>query len=174
MSSSAPSGMDSSLLARCGNAPRGSPGVPSFGTTLHSASGHGLGLVHVNERHKTPIGEMWLEDGILFHRVDTSDTITEDDARAVVTLVSEITGGRPTPSVVDIRSIGFASMGARRGFAGSPDSSNETATALVVSSSSSRVMAQAFLKLARPERPIGVFTDVAKAREWAEQHRPEA
>lgn len=127
----------------------------------------------MNERHKTPIGEMWLEEGILYHRVDSGDTITEDDALAVVALVSEITGGRPTPSVVDIRSIGFASRGAREGFAGSPDSSHEIATALVVASSSSRVMAQAFLKLAKPERPVGVFTSVAEAREWAEQYRVE-
>lgn len=39
----------------------------------------------MSERHKTPIGEMWLEDGISWHRVDTADTITEDDASAVVT-----------------------------------------------------------------------------------------
>lgn len=123
------------------------------------------------ERHKTPIGEMWLEDGILWHRVDTADTITEDDARGVVSIVQQITGGQPMPTVVDIRSIGFASKEARRGFAGSPDSSHEIATALVVSSSSSRIMAKAFLKLAKPERPIGVFTNAAKAREWAEQYR---
>ena len=117
---------------------------------------------------------MWLEDGILWHRVDTADTITEDDARAVVTLVSKITGGRPTPTVVDIRSIGFASKEARQGFAGSPDSSHEIATALVVASSSSRVMAKAFLKLSKPERPVGVFTSVTKAREWAEQYRSDS
>jgi hypothetical protein len=128
----------------------------------------------VNERHKTPIGEMWLDNGILWHRVDTSDTITEDDARAVVTLVGQITGGKPTPTVVDIRSIGFASKGARQGFAGGPDSSHEIATALVVASSSSRIMAKAFIRLSNPDRPIGVFTDIAKAREWAAQYRPDA
>lgn len=128
----------------------------------------------MNERHKTPIGEMWLDDGILFHRVDSADTITGDDAHAVVSIVSEITGGQPTPAIIDIRSIGFASKEARQGFAGSPDSSHETATALVVASSSSRVMAKAFLKLSKPERPIGVFTDVAKAREWVEQYRGDA
>jgi hypothetical protein len=32
-------------------------------------------------------------------------------------------------------------------------------------------MAKAFLKLAKPERPIGVFTTVAEAREWAQQYR---
>ncbi len=128
----------------------------------------------MTKRYETPIGEMWLEDGILWHRVDTADTITEDNARAVVALVGQITGGQPTPSVVDIRSIGFASKGARQGFAGSPDSSHEIATALIVASSSSRIMAKAFIKLSNPERPIGVFTDETKAREWAEQHRLEA
>ena len=126
----------------------------------------------MSELHKTPIGEMWLEDGILWHRVDTADTITEDDARAVVNIVRQITGGQPTPTVVDIRSIGFASKEARLGFAGPPDSSLEIATALVVASSSSRIMAKAFLKLAKPERPIGVFTTVEEARKWAAQHRP--
>jgi hypothetical protein len=100
--------------------------------------------------------------------------ITEDDALGVVAIVDEITGGQPMPTVVDIRSIGFASKGARQGFAGAPDMSHEIATALVVGSSSSRIMAKAFLKLSKPERPIGVFTSIAKAREWAEQYRAEA
>lgn len=128
----------------------------------------------MNERHATPIGEIWLENGVVWHRIDTTDVITEDDAIAVVEIVGELTGGRPTPTVVDMRSIGFASKEARRGFAGGPESSHEIATALVVDSSSSRIMAQAFIKLSNPGRPIGVFTDIAKAREWAEQHRADA
>ncbi len=127
----------------------------------------------MGRRHTTPIGEMWLEDGILWHRID-SETVSEEDARDVLQIVGEITGGRPAPAVVDMRSIGFASKEARQGFAGSPESSHEIATALVVSSSSSRIMAQAFLKLSKPDRPIGVFTDIAEARDWAGQYRPEA
>jgi len=124
-------------------------------------------------RQATPIGEMWLEDGILWHRID-SETVSEEDARDVLRIVGELTGGRPAPAVVDMRSIGFASKEARQKFAGSPESSYEIATGLVVSSSSSRIMAQAFLKLSKPDRPVGVFTDMAEAREWVGQYRFES
>ncbi|MCP3976000.1 MAG: hypothetical protein GY720_16085, partial [bacterium] len=113
----------------------------------------------MGKRLATPIGEMWMDDGILWHRISSSDKITEDDARAVVELVHELGEGQPRPAVVDMRAIGFATAAARRGFAGSPETSNEVATALIVGSTSSRLMAETFLKISKPNRPIGVFTD---------------
>ncbi len=125
----------------------------------------------MDKRLTTPIGEMWMEDGVLWHKIAPSDRITENDARAVVELVHELSEGRPRPAVVDMRAIGFATAAARKGFAGSPETSQEIATALVVGSMSSRLMAEAFLKISRPNRPIAIFTDPAKAKDWAGQHR---
>lgn len=125
----------------------------------------------MDKRRATPIGEMWMDNGILWHQISTPHKITEDDARAVIDLVHELSEGQPRPAVVDMRAIGFATAAARKGFAGSPETSQELATALVVGSTSSRLMAETFLKLSRPGRPIAVFTDPTEAKDWAGQHR---
>ena len=119
------------------------------------------------EEVATPIGTMWIEDGILWHRLETQDTITEKHAVSVIDAVGRLTGNKPTPAVVDISHIGFATAAARNRFAGSIDDSKELATALIVRNGPSRLMANVFLKLARPKRPVGVFIDPAKAAEWA-------
>lgn len=132
------------------------------------------GAEEVSDRRTTPIGEMWMEDGVLWHQISTPKKITEDDARDVVLLVREMTGGRPRPAIVDMRAIGFATAAARKGFAGSPETSQEIATALVVGSTSSRLMAETFLKLSKPERPIAVFIDISEAQRWASGYRTDS
>ncbi len=116
---------------------------------------------------RTPLGEMWVEDGLLWHRLDTSDVITEDDAQKVIAAVAELTNGEPMPSVVDISGIGFATAAARRKFGGSIEQSLESATAIIVGNTASRLMAQAFLAVSKPKRPVAVFTDSTQAAEWA-------
>ena len=120
-----------------------------------------------SERVKTSIGTMWIEDGLLRHRLETQDTITEDDALNVVDVIDRLTKGVPHPAVVDMSSIGFATAAARSRFAGDLDEAREVATALIVRNGPSRLMASAYLKLAKPRRPVGVFVDPRKAVEWA-------
>lgn len=115
----------------------------------------------------TPIGQMWLDDGILVHEVTAFDVITPDDAHEVVAAVKRLTGGRPVVAVVDIRAVGYALPEARHAFAGSTEHSGEVATALVVSNPASQALARVFLALSRPERPIKVFTNPERALEWA-------
>jgi hypothetical protein len=130
--------------------------------------------MQMTDRRTTPIGEMWIDDGVLWHRISTAKKITEDDAREVILLVHELAGDRPRPAVVDMRAIGFASAAARKGFAGSPETSQEVATALVVGSTSSRLMAETFLKISKPDRPIAVFTNTSEAKKWADGHRADS
>lgn len=114
---------------------------------------------------KTPIGTMWIEDGVLWHRLETQDTITEHDAVDVIEAVARLTDGVPVPAVVDLSNIGFATAAARSRFASDVEDSLELATALIVRHGPGRLMASAYLKLAKPKRPIGVFADPRKAAE---------
>ena len=110
---------------------------------------------------------MWIDDhGVLWHVVTTTETITAEDAFEVRRLVAELTGGHAVPAIIDIRAIGFADRRARDAFGDSADDSNETATALIVSSSASRTMAQVFLRISKPRRPVKVFVSEDKALEW--------
>ena len=120
---------------------------------------------------RTPIGHMWVDKGVLWHRLDTEEAITEEHAVDVIEAVHHLSAGQPMPAVVDMRSISFATAAARNRFAGSSEDANETATALVVRNTASRLMAQAFLKVARPKRPVAVFVDLRKALAWAQGHR---
>ena len=125
-----------------------------------------------SDRVQTPIGEMWMDDGVLVHEITTFDVITADHAEAVVAAVKRLTGGRPTPAVVDIRAVGYALPEARHAFAGGVEESGEIATALVVANPASRALARVFLSLSRPQRPVRAFTNVTRALEWAREHVP--
>lgn len=117
-------------------------------------------------RIKTPVGEMWLDDGVLWHRIDEV-VVSEDAARAIEAAVRQLTGGNPTPAIVDIRQIGYAKAEVRDLFASFPEDTGEVATALIVGSSASRTMAKMFTNYSTPNRPIRVFGRSEEAVEWA-------
>lgn len=120
---------------------------------------------------RTPIGEMWLDDeGILWHRLDAL-VVSPGDAAEVREAVVELTGGVAVPAVIDIRSIAYAERMARAVFADSPEESFELATALIVSSTQSKVMASLFVNQTQPDRPVAMFTSEAEAAEWARSFR---
>lgn len=112
------------------------------------------------------------EDGILVHRLEGERVITADDAGAVQDSVRQLTGGRPVPAVVDMRAVGYAERAARQMFGGSADESSELATALIVGSTTSQTMAQAFVAMG-PQRPIEIFTSEKAAMEWARSQLPD-
>ena len=116
---------------------------------------------------RTPIGELWLDDdGILWHRIDVL-VVSTDAAQEVRDAVAELTGGRPVPAVVDIRSVGYAGHEARSLFESAEGDPWELATALVVESSSSQAMANLFVGMTEPGRPVRVFTSEDEAAGWA-------
>ena len=122
---------------------------------------------------RTPIGELWLDDdGLLWHRIDAL-VVSTDAAQEVRDAVAELTGGRPVPAVVDIRSVGYVGPEARSLFESSDDDPWELATALVVDSSSSQAMADVFVGLTEPGRPVRAFTSADDAAEWARTFRTE-
>lgn len=119
---------------------------------------------------ETPLGTMWIEDGVLFHRIET--TVVEPAAAAEIrTVVATLTGGAVVPSVIDIRKVAFAAREARMMFAESPENSLESATALVVDHGSSNTMGKVFVRIDKPARPVEIFTSMEEATEWAKGFR---
>ncbi len=127
-------------------------------------------MTHPEQNVTTPIGTMWMEDGVLVHEVTSFDVITPEQARSVVDAVKQLTGGDPVVAVVDIRAVGYALPEARHAFAGSPEEMGEVATALIVANAASRALARVFLALSRPQRPVEVFTSRERAMEWANSY----
>ena len=125
----------------------------------------------MTDRITTPLGRMWLEDGLLWHRLEGTLRVTPEDAEAVVRAVHRLTAGKPMPAIVDMRNIAYAPHEARMAFAGSSEEAGETATALIVEAGASSAMAQVFTKVTRPKRPVAIFEDEAEAVAWAKAQR---
>ena len=114
----------------------------------------------------TPLGEMWLDDGVLYHRIDTF-LVQPEAAAQIGEAVRMLTEGRQVPAVIDIRQVAFAEKDARRMFVQSPEDSLEIATALIVAPGSSETMAKVFVNIDKPARPVAAFTSEAEAVAWA-------
>ena len=115
----------------------------------------------------TPIGDVWLEDGIMHHRIHPETTITASLAHRTVDSLADYAGGRKRPAVVDIRGVTFADREARDVFA--DDLEFETATALVVDSNLSKNIGNLYLRLSRPSRPTRLFVSPDEATQWAKE-----
>ncbi|GEM_PF-4747111 len=119
----------------------------------------------------TPIGKMWMADGVLWHRVEPGATVDAAAAREVTRVANELTGGQRVPAVVDIRGVAFAERDARDLFAREGDVV-EAATVLVVTPGTpGAAMAELWRKHSRPSRPVEVVFSVEEAAEWAARHR---
>lgn len=116
------------------------------------------------EPTRTPIGEAWIENGILWHRIESAQ-ITAAISEETLAVLASIAGSQRLPAIVDIRAAAFAEREAREVFA--REVPFEVATALVVDSKVSQALGNFYLKLSQPSRPTKVFTSVADARMWA-------
>jgi len=117
------------------------------------------------DRIATSIGEMWVDEGILWHRVDALE-VTAESVSEVKEAILRLSGGQPMPSIVDIRAVAYADLDSREGFAFLDDPGLETATALIVFNSASSAMAHLFLR-GEQNRPVRVFVDPDEAEAWA-------
>lgn len=113
----------------------------------------------------TPIGRVWLSQGIMHHRLDPGTTVTESLARLTVEQLADFAGGRRMPAVVDIRNVKFADRAARDVF--SEDLEFESATAIVVSSGLTQSIGNLYLGISRPSRPTRLFISIDEATRWA-------
>ena len=121
------------------------------------------------ERLRTPIGEAWIQDGVLWHRLDSGIAISEKDALDTISSLADIVGDDRYPAVVDMRGAAFADSKSRSRFA--HDIGFEQATALIVDSKVSKALGNLYMRLARPNRPTKMFNSEGPASQWAQDHR---
>jgi hypothetical protein len=89
---------------------------------------------------------------------------TLDDAVAVIEAMSELTGGRAAPLLVHTTDAGPQSREARMEFVRRQEV--VSAVALVVGNPLSRMMANFFINVSKPEVPIRLFEDDESALTW--------
>ena len=87
-----------------------------------------------------------------------------EDARATITAMTELTGGRPAPLLVDTTHAGPQDRAARMEFINRHEV--VAAVALIVGNPLSRMMATFFVNVSKPKAPTRLFEDEAAALAW--------
>lgn len=91
-----------------------------------------------------------------------------DDARAAIAVMTELTGGKPTPLLVHTENAGPQDRAARMEFIRHQEI--VAAVALLVGNPLSRMMATFFINVSRPEVPIRLFENQTAALTWLAEH----
>ena len=91
-----------------------------------------------------------------------------EDAIASIAAMTELTGGRPAPLMVDTTHAGPQDRAARMEYI--HRQGIVTAVALIVGNPLSRMMATFFINVSKPEVPVRLFEDEAQAVAWLKEH----
>ena len=107
----------------------------------------------------------WLRpDGIVQMVFVPQVEIGLEDATAAIEAMTELTGGRRTPLMVDAHNTGPQTRAARLELARRDDL--VSAVALIVGTPLSRIMGNFFLSVSRPSYPTRLFDNEASAVAW--------
>jgi hypothetical protein len=112
-----------------------------------------------------PKFRMWLRpDGIVQVVLAPRVAIVLEDATATSEAMAQLTGGRQSPLLVDMRDTGPQDRAARAVWA--RPSAPLSAVALIVGSPLSRMMGNLFISSNRPTTPTRLFDNEASAVAW--------
>ena len=112
-----------------------------------------------------PKFRIWLRpDGIVQIVWGARTTPLLEDATAALEALSRLTGGRPRPLLVDMRDTGAQDRATRAEWTRRSDL--QSATALIVGTSLSRMMGNVFISMGRSPMPARLFDDEASAVAW--------
>jgi hypothetical protein len=107
-------------------------------------------------------------DGIAVFRLLTSAPFTLDLAKATITDLIALTGGKRVPIIADIRRSKGMTAEARAFFGNA--NPPYSALAILADSPVTRMIANFFIGLNRPSVPTQVFTDEGRARAWSRRY----
>lgn len=112
-----------------------------------------------------PKFRMWLRpDGVVQLSWAPRVTMVLEDAIAATVAMAQLTGGRQSPLLVDVREVGPQDRAARNEFVRRGDL--VSAVALMVGNPLSRMMGNFFLAVSKPMAPTRLFDDEATALTW--------
>lgn len=112
-----------------------------------------------------PKFRMWLRpDGIVQLAQIPQTTVLVEDARAAEEAMAQLTGGRPSPLLVDMHDAGPQDRRTRAEWTSRSDV--QSAVALIVGSPLSRVLGNLLLTVSKPQFPVRLFDNEAAAVAW--------
>ncbi len=111
---------------------------------------------------------MWLPSDGVVRLVWAPPPSGLEDALATIDAMTDLTGGRPAPLLVDTTHAGPQDRAARMEFIRRHEV--VSAVALVVGNPLSRMMATFFVNVSRPKAPTRLFEDEASALAWLKEY----
>lgn len=116
-----------------------------------------------------PKFRMWLRpDGIVQLHWAAQTTRQLEDAISAIDSLTKLTGGRPTPLLVDLHDAGPQDRAARTEFVRRNDL--VSAVGLIVGTPLSRMMGNFYIAVSKPHAPTRLFDDEASAVAWLSQY----
>ena len=117
---------------------------------------------------RTKNSENWLENGIIVSRNTGNSVIELSEAQELTCAFEKFCAGHgPRPLMVDLATPKGQSRETREYFSNNPRHlATYSAAALLISNPISRVLANFYLGLNRPQRPTRLFTDYHQAMQW--------
>lgn len=110
-----------------------------------------------------------IENNIVIGRFKAMD-IDLDTARKIVEYRIIATEGKTFPLLADMKCIKSSTKAARDFFASESGCQGLTSTALLIDSPLGSMIANFYISINKPLRPVRVFTDEAKAKKWLAQY----
>jgi hypothetical protein len=111
----------------------------------------------------------WYDEshGIIMVELDQQAVLDIDQARLATAAVIKVTGGIPRPMFVDFKNMKSQTKECRDYYSRDPNHlKTHTAIAILVSSTLSRVFANFFIGLNRPQNPTRLFDNREEAIKW--------
>lgn len=106
------------------------------------------------------------KDGIIVQLVHSTRKQELADARANIAAFEELAEGKHHPVLVDMRASFATGPGVREYYASKEANLHTTALALLIGSSTSRMIGNFFMQLNAPPMPTRLFTDAPEAVRW--------
>ena len=134
----------------------------------NAATQDAIGVAGSAPRSMHPKFRMWLRSDDIVQLVwAPRTTVLLEDATAALEEMAQLTDGRRSPLLVDMRDTGPQDRPARIEFARRGDL--VSAVALVVATPLSRMMGNFFLNVSKPMAPTRLFDDEASALAWLQE-----
>ena len=118
----------------------------------------------------TRVSEIYLKDDIYRVIIKDDAHVMLPDAEEIIATILKINGGTLLPVFIDIRKIKMISWEARKYFASDDRPRVGTVVAIIVGSSTTRVIGNFFLGLNKPSYPLRIFSSEIDAVNWLKGH----
>ena len=104
--------------------------------------------------------------GVIHIKYFAKSEMNIESAREEIQYINQMTSGKKAPCLVDITNVKSVTRGARLYYSSEAATNVIAAAALLINSQVSRILANFFLGINKPQMPVKLFNSEEQAVEW--------